>query len=248
MANADLLSAHLDHRRSWDEFFYVYPVISRRSQGVSIGVNLNPDKACNFDCVYCEVDRKTPYRVKLVDLPVLAAELEAMMEIRSSGQLFEREPFASAPQAWRRLNDIAFSGDGEPTTCNVFEQAVDLVFRLRNKHDPAAKLVLISDSTMFHRPGVQAGLRRLMGGAFEGWGKLGAGTEPYYRIVNRSRVPFDRVLKNIADTATWCPLFIQTLFLRIHGQPPAEGEVEAYAQRINDIVALGGRIRSEEHT
>jgi wyosine [tRNA(Phe)-imidazoG37] synthetase (radical SAM superfamily) len=243
MANADLLTAHLDHRRAWDDFFYVYPVISRRSQGVSIGVNLNPDKACNFDCVYCEVDRKMPYRVKLVDLPVLGAELEAMLEIRETGQLFEREPFASAPTAWRRLNDIAFSGDGEPTTCPVFEQAVDLTFQLRDKHEPGAKLVLISDSTCFHRPGVQAGLRRMMEGPYEVWAKLDAGTEPYYRLVNRSRVSFERVLKNIADTAAWCPLFIQSLFLRINGQPPSAEEIEAYAQRVNDIVALGGRIR-----
>ncbi|HSI85150.1 MAG: radical SAM protein [Candidatus Methylacidiphilales bacterium] len=243
MATADLLTAHLDHRRAWDEFFYVYPVISRRSQGVSIGVNLNPDKACNFDCVYCEVDRRTPYRVKLVDLPVLGAELEAMLEIRASGQLFEREPFASAPAAWRRLNDIAFSGDGEPTTCAVFEQAVDLTFRLRDKHEPAAKLVLISDSTCFNRPNVQAGLRRMMEGPYEVWAKLDAGTEPYYQLVNRSRVPFDRVLKNIADTAQWCPLYIQSLFLRVHGLPPSAEEIEAYAGRVNDIVAKGGRIR-----
>ncbi|PTX99382.1 radical SAM protein [Verrucomicrobia bacterium LW23] len=243
MATADLLSAHLDHRRSWDEFFYVYPVISRRSQGVSIGVNLNPDKACNFDCVYCEVDRKTPYRVKLVDLPVLAGELEEMIRIRADGRLFEREPFASAPAAWRRLNDIAFSGDGEPTTCGVFEQAVDLTFRLRNQHEPAAKLVLISDSTMFHRPGVQAGLRRMMEGPYEVWAKLDAGTEEYYRIVNRSRVPFDRVLANIEATAKWCPLYIQSLFLRIHGAPPSEAEIAAYAERVNRITNAGGRIR-----
>ena len=33
---------------------FVYAVVSRRSGGVSIGVNLNPDKYCNFDCVYCQ--------------------------------------------------------------------------------------------------------------------------------------------------------------------------------------------------
>src|ERR1041384_5902109 len=48
------------HSRSWRENRYVYPVVSRRSKGLSIGVNLNPDKVCNFDCIYCCVDRKTP--------------------------------------------------------------------------------------------------------------------------------------------------------------------------------------------
>ena len=51
-----------DHRRKLDENRYVYAVLSRRSGGVSIGVNLNPDKVCNFDCIYCQVDRTTPGR------------------------------------------------------------------------------------------------------------------------------------------------------------------------------------------
>ena len=51
-----------DHSRVFRDLIFVYPVISRRSQGLSIGVNLNPDKRCNFDCVYCEVDRRTPGR------------------------------------------------------------------------------------------------------------------------------------------------------------------------------------------
>jgi len=46
-----------DHRRELDENRYVYAVLSRRSGGVSIGINLNPDKVCNFDCIYCR-----PYR------------------------------------------------------------------------------------------------------------------------------------------------------------------------------------------
>lgn len=54
------LAAVRDHTRVYRDFTYVYPVISRRSGGLSVGINLNPDKVCNFDCVYCEVDRKTP--------------------------------------------------------------------------------------------------------------------------------------------------------------------------------------------
>ena len=46
-----------DHTRHFTDFTFVYPVISRRSKGLSIGANLNPDKGCNFDCIYCEVAR-----------------------------------------------------------------------------------------------------------------------------------------------------------------------------------------------
>ena len=66
-----------DHRRTFEENLYVYAVVSRRSKGVSIGLNLNPDKVCNFDCVYCQVDRTTPPVVRQVDVPRLLAELGA---------------------------------------------------------------------------------------------------------------------------------------------------------------------------
>ncbi len=243
MAIADLIAAHRDHRREYDDFFYVYPVISRRSQGVSIGINLNPDKACNFDCIYCEVDRTTAPRRRDVDLDVLQTELREMLRLFQSGELFTREPFASAPAAWRRLNDIAFSGEGEPTTCPVFEQAVEAAGRIREELGlGAVKLVLITDATCLNRPGVRRGLRRMQAGAHEIWAKLDAGTEDYYRAVNRSRVPYARILRNITETARWCPLIIQSLFLRIHGIPPTEAEIAAYAKRLLDIRAGGGTI------
>ena len=243
MAGGHLIAAHLDHRRSYDDFYYVYPVISRRSHGVSIGVNLNPDKACNFDCIYCEVDRTSAPRRKDVDLDVLKLELREMLRIYQDGTLFARKPFADAPASWRGINDIAFSGDGEPTTCRVFEQAVEAVWQVREEMGlDTAKLVLITDATCLDRPGVRRGIRRMQEGAHEIWAKLDAGTDNYYRLVNRSAVPFARILKNIARTAAWCPLIIQSLFLRVSGEPPPESEIAAYAARLNEIQAKGGKI------
>jgi wyosine [tRNA(Phe)-imidazoG37] synthetase (radical SAM superfamily) len=243
MAGGNLIAAHLDHRRSYDDFYYVYPVISRRSHGVSIGVNLNPNKNCNFNCIYCEVDRPSPPRRKDVDLDVLRQELRDMLRIYQDGTLFTREPFASVPPSLRALNDIAFSGDGEPTTCPVFEQAVKTAWEVRAEMGlETAKLVLITDATCLERPGVRRGIRRMQEGAHEIWAKLDAGTEDYYRVVNRSAVPFARILKNIARTATWCPLIIQSLFLQVSGEPPPESEILAYATRLNEIKAQGGKI------
>src|SRR5207253_2876906 len=114
------LLVHRDHRRTFAENLYAYAVVSRRSKGVSIGLNLNPDKVCNFDCVYCQVDRKTAPVVRAVDVPRLMAELEDMLDLVATGGLFETERFRPTPPELRRLNDIAFSGDGEPTTCPKF--------------------------------------------------------------------------------------------------------------------------------
>src|SRR5262245_56611558 len=121
------LAVHRDHRRNFADNLYVYPVVSRRSKGVSIGINLNPDKICNFDCVYCQVDRKTPPNVRDVDVSRLLAELEEMLDIVTTGQLFDDERFRDTPPALRRINDIAFSGDGEPTTCPAFLEIVQAV-------------------------------------------------------------------------------------------------------------------------
>ena len=110
-------TAFTHHHRTWLTNRYIYPVISRRSGGVSIGVNLNPDKICNFDCIYCSVDRKIPGNKPDIHLPTLETELAAMIQLVNSGEIFSRPPFTHVTPPLRRLNDIAFSGDGEPTTC-----------------------------------------------------------------------------------------------------------------------------------
>src|SRR5436853_2707278 len=175
------LLVHRDHRRTFAENVYVYAVVSRRSKGVSIGLNLNPDKVCNFDCVYCQVDRTTPGPVRDVDLPRLLDELEDMLELVTTGELFERERFRATPPELRRLNDIAFSGDGEPTTCPAFADVVRAVAEVKSRRGlGGVKLVLITNATMLHHPRVRAGLDVLEANQGEVWAKLAAGTEAYY--------------------------------------------------------------------
>src|SRR5882724_4778546 len=106
---------HTRHPRSWHENKFVYPVVSRRSKGISIGVNLNPDKVCNFDCIYCQVDRRSEAETQFVETGPLLDEIDQMLHLVTSGALFEGEAFCHVPPERRRLNDIAFAGDGEPT-------------------------------------------------------------------------------------------------------------------------------------
>src|SRR6185369_5778405 len=103
---------HARHPRSFESNRFVYPVLSRRSGGISVGVNLNPDKVCNFDCIYCQVDRTRQSETTFVETEALLEELEATLRLVVSGELFETEEFRWTPLALRRLNDIAFSGDG----------------------------------------------------------------------------------------------------------------------------------------
>ncbi len=233
------------HSRSLDQTRFAYAVLSRRAGGISIGVNLNPSKQCNFDCVYCQVDRSVPPRDRKVDLPVLEQELVRLLRSVRDGSLYRHEPFRAIPDRLRRPVDIAFSGNGEPTTAPCFGEAVDLVLRVRREAQREdLPIRLLTNASGLDRPAVRAALDRLARGPFEIWGKLDAGTAEFYRRVNRSRVPFDRILLNLAGAARRYPLSIQSLFLRMHGVLPAEAEIGAWIDRLRDIRSSGGRIAS----
>ena len=211
---------------------------------MSVGINLNPDKICNFDCVYCQVDRTSPGGAKDVDLPrFLRAELAAVLDDIDSGELFRQDRFLSTPPQLRRLNDIAFSGDGEPTTCPLFLEAVRVAAEVKSARGlNAVKLVLITNATQLRKPLVQESLRLMAENNGEIWAKLDAGTGEYYHLIERTTVPFARVLSNITETAQVFPLVIQAMFLRLLGEPPSLSEREAFCERLNEIMRSGGRI------
>src|SRR5829696_4308466 len=182
-----ILPLFTQHSRSWRRNRYVYPVLSRRSRGLSIGVNLNPDKVCNFDCIYCQVDRTRQSETRFVETERLLAELDDMLGLVASGVVYETEKFRSTPPELRRLNDIAFSGDGEPTTYRNFDELIAACAAVKRKHGlDDVKMVLITNASMFHRPHVQRGLEILDENNGEIWAKLEAGTAEYFKLVDRT--------------------------------------------------------------
>ena len=237
--------AVVDHARTYQDFTYVYPVVSRRSRGLSIGVNLNPDKQCNFDCVYCEVDRATPGRAREVRLDQVRDELRWLIDHALSGGLGREPKFSDTPpEVARIIRDVAFSGDGEPTMVSNFDVCVEVVADvLREKGLSETKIVLITDSAGLDKASVRRGLALMDAHHGEVWAKLDAGTEDYYRHINRSSVRFDRILGNLLETARVRPIVIQSLFLKTHGQPMPPSELEAYCRRLNQIREGGGTVR-----
>jgi wyosine [tRNA(Phe)-imidazoG37] synthetase (radical SAM superfamily) len=238
------VSLHTQHLRQFESNRYVYPVISRRSRGLSIGVNLNPDKICNFHCVYCQVNRQEPGSSRFVDMDRLLVELDDMLQLAQSGQLFAQGRFARTPPAWQRLNDIAFSGDGEPTTYRNFDEIVAACADVKRRRQlDAVKMVLITNASMFHRPVVQRALETLDQNNGEIWAKLDAGTEAYFQQIDRSPIPLQRIVDNITQAARQRPLVIQSLFMRIDGQAPSDDEIQAYCRRLREICDAGGRLK-----
>ena len=232
-----------DHTRHYSDFTFVYPVISRRSKGLSIGVNLNPDKVCNFDCIYCEVDRRTPGSVTEVDLSQMKDELTAMVRFAKDGGLAKEPKFDEVPWLTREVKDIAFSGDGEPTMIRNFAECVEAVIAVKQAEGlETTKIVLITDAAGLDKLDVKRGLEEMDHNNGEIWGKLDAGTEEYFKVVNRTNVKFERILNNLLNTSKARPIIIQSLFFKVHGEAMGESELEAYCGRLRDITDGGGQI------
>jgi len=236
-------SVFLRHDRQFEENRFVYPVVSRRSRGLSIGVNLNPDRVCNFDCVYCQVDRRSESETRFVDMDQLLSEMESVLNQVVSGDIFHSKRLRDTPPILRRLNDIAFSGDGEPTTFVNFDEIIERVAELRRKIAPAGcRMVLITNASMFHRESAQRGLRMLDQNNGQIWAKLDAGTNEYYELIERTKIPFQQILDNITSAAQQRAIVIQSLFMNLSGKPPVDDEVDAYCRRLNDVVTEGGQV------
>lgn len=242
--NPALREAYRHHERRWADNLFVYAVVSRRSHGVSVGINLNPGKECNFDCVYCQVDRRVAPRVRKVDLDRLKSELDTVLQAAVDGSLYDSPPFNAVAPSERRVRDIAFSGDGEPTTYPRFGEVVEMAAAARRHFQlDDTKLVLITDAAYLAKPAVRQALDVLDANNGEIWAKLDAGTNDYFQLIDRPNVSLDQVLENILDAARNRPVVIQSLFMRVEGQPIPDAEVAAYCARLNDLLSKGGAIK-----
>ncbi len=234
---------HRLHPREYANFTYAYPVLSRRSGGVSIGVNLNLDKFCNFDCPYCQVDRSTPGREQVLNLSRIREELEALLQSVDDQGVCRLSIFEAVTDSDKKLRDVALSGDGEPTMVPEFADVCALLHEIQSERPQLDfKLVLITNATLLDRPRVQAGIEALLSLRGEVWAKLDAGTEAWYQRVNTSRVSLDRIESNLTELGRKSPFKIQSFFGRVEGQGWDAAEAEAYLARLSQIRASGARI------
>jgi wyosine [tRNA(Phe)-imidazoG37] synthetase (radical SAM superfamily) len=223
------------HPRTRGKGRYVYVVRSRRSLGISVGINLDPQKTCNFDCVYCEViDRREI--AKGTGRPAIAID-DVALELAE--ELASRAPGSSAADPVR---DIAFAGDGEPSTFRGFLPLVRALFDVRDAAGfRDVPFVLITNGSGLARNEMREAhdLFESRGGAF--WIKLDAGTEGFYKTIARSAISFERILANLTEAAKRHPVVVQAMFLRLRGEPPPRDEIAAWASRLAKVVDAGGR-------
>jgi wyosine [tRNA(Phe)-imidazoG37] synthetase (radical SAM superfamily) len=227
-----------NHARDSAGMTYVYPVVSRRAGGVSIGINLNPNNACNWRCIYCQVPGLVRGGPPAIDLSRLGTELEAMLDDILGGRFLEQR----VPADQRRVVDIAFSGNGEPTSAREFPAAVAIAAAALARRDLADKvrLRLITNGSLVDRAYVREGIARIGAAAGEVWFKLDAGTTQATERINGVRPSMTAVERRLRACARLCETWVQTCVFAFDGQPPSDADIRALIEllaRVGSAIA-----------
>lgn len=217
-----------DHRRDVAGMTYVYPVVSRRAGGVSVGINLNPNNACNWRCIYCQVPNLTRGGPPPIDLGRLECELRDLLTQLYRGDYLARH---TPPEA-RRVVDIAFSGNGEPTSAPEFPEAVSLITRLLDSFalPQIPKLRLITNGSLLDRPEVQAGIAAIGAQDGEVWFKVDAVSPETMRRINGVAYAPEIVLQRLLRCSGLCETWVQTCRFVLKGQSEPAADLAAYLE------------------
>lgn len=241
MPPADERLSQADHSRDSAGMTYVYPVISRRAGGVSIGINLNPNNACNWRCIYCQVPDLKRGTAPVIDLIKLEQELRTFLHELVYGHFMQKRVPAEA----RIIKDIALSGNGEPTSAREFEQVIEMIGRVKADFPlpKELKLVLITNGSLINRAHVQKGLLRMAGLNGEIWFKLDSVTPAGRLRINSTRANLQRMRENLQTAASLCPTWLQTCVFKLNGVHPNTAETDAYTDFVGTLLQEGTRIQ-----
>jgi wyosine [tRNA(Phe)-imidazoG37] synthetase (radical SAM superfamily) len=227
-----------DHNRDVTGLTYIYPVVSRRAGGVSIGINLNINNACNWRCVYCQVPNLTRGTPPPINLELLEKELRDFLEYIVHGDFMLRY----VAEGDRKIQDIAFAGNGEPTSAKEFPAVLGIVETLLNEFNLLSptlahpiKVRLITNGSLMDKPHVLESMHHLAKINGEVWFKADAGTSEGVAKINDANINIASVIKRIKACAEACPTFVQTCMVAIDGMPPTDLEVDAYITLLSEV-------------
>ena len=214
-----------NHDRNIFNSKYIYPVVSRRSMGLSLGINLNTNNACNWQCIYCQVSDLTRGKPEKIDLKLLENELDKWLEDIVNGSFLNE--CASHKVDFK---DIAFSGNGEPTATTEFEPIVKIVLEKIDKFQlsKTIKLRLITNGSYLNKTNVQNGLGHMKAVDHEVWFKIDHVNPKEALKINRVNLSIASLKKNLKSSFSISPTIVQTCLLKINRELPSNNFVNEY--------------------
>lgn len=225
-----------NHNRDIVGLTYIYPVLSRRAGGLSIGINFNTNNACNWRCIYCQVPDLNIGAAPEIDFQLLEKELRFFLAIVLHGDFYQR---FQVPERQQVIKDIAISGNGEPTSVKDFGEAIELIGRVATEFGvlPNSNYVLITNGSLVHQPKVQESLKVLQTYGGEVWFKFDSATDEGLALINNTRQNCQTHLKNLLLASQCCPTKLQTCLVDYEGNGLSEKEKSAFLQLLTDIKA-----------
>jgi len=222
-----------DHSRDIAGLKYIYPVISRRAGGLSIGINFNTNNACNWRCIYCQVPDLVKGSAPEMDYKLLEQELRFFLKQVLEGDFYQQY---EVPKQNQVIKDIAISGNGEPTSLKGFSQAISLIAKVATEMKvlPESKFVLITNGSLMHLEDVQAGLKILDQYNGEIWFKFDSATASARKKINDSQQTTEKTLANLKVATDLCKTSLQTCMLNFLTAKEAKQEQQAYVDLLKD--------------
>ena len=234
---ADKILNVANHDRNSAALRYVYPVISRRAGSVSVGINLNPNNACNWRCIYCQVPDLKRGTAPGIDLELLENELRSFLNELLQGDFMRRR----VPEGLQNIHDIALSGNGEPTSSTEFAEIITLIGRVRQQVSlpGTVKTILITNGSLLYRNAVQQGLRDMARLNGEVWFKLDRASEAGMLRINDTHISMEQVRSNLIAAIACCPTWLQTCWFALDGEPPSRRDEDDYLEFVAALLRDG---------
>jgi len=207
----DILTT-INHDRKIFKGKYIYPVVSRRAGGLSLGINLNTNSACNWQCIYCEVPNLVRGKPDLINLQELEIELDYWLD-----QIVNKSFLNQYTENKTEFKDIAFSGNGEPTACKQFKEVITILVKKMNEYklNKIITIRLITNGSYMSNSIVQEALSLISNFSHEVWFKIDQVNEEDVKTINQVNLSKANVKKNLEATLKNSPTIIQTCLFKI---------------------------------
>ena len=208
----------------------IYGPVRSRRLGWSLGLNISPIdyKFCSFNCVYCQYGRTT---ICTIDTSDWREDFPALDD-------FEKA-LESALQENKEIDNITFSGNGEPALHPQFEELVDSARKLQREYFPKAKLGVLSNSSTVTTEKVCRALAKLDFRIM----KLDTGDLVTFRKINRPcpEVNYQAILNGLKSLED---VTLQTMFIDGAIRNIGEQEVREWLERVGEIKPVKAQIYS----